>query len=89
MKPGAPLALLLLLLPRLAQACPMCANQRPGGVARTVALGVMLLLPFAIAWLVFGALRRTSRGALGTDATARAATDAGGERAGGLRELNP
>jgi hypothetical protein len=47
-----------LLLPRLAAACPMCASQHPGGTARIAALGVMLLLPFAIACVVFGALRR-------------------------------
>lgn len=48
-----------LLLPRLAEACPMCASQQPGGPARVAALGGMLLLPFAIALVVFGVLRRT------------------------------
>jgi hypothetical protein len=51
--------LALLLLPRLAQACPMCANQQSGGVARIAALGLMILLPFSIALLVFRALRRS------------------------------
>lgn len=36
----------------------MCASQQHGGAARVAALGGMLLLPFAIAFIVFGALRR-------------------------------
>jgi hypothetical protein len=47
-----------MLLPRLAEACPMCASQHPGGTARIAALGVMLLLPFAVVFVVFRALRR-------------------------------
>jgi hypothetical protein len=47
-------------LPRLAEACPTCASQQPGGTARVAALGVMLLFPFAIGFVVFGALRRAS-----------------------------
>jgi hypothetical protein len=54
------LALAILVLPRLADACPTCASQQPGGTARIAALGVMLLLPFAIGFVVFGALRRAS-----------------------------
>jgi hypothetical protein len=53
-------AFAILVLPELAEACPMCASQQPGGTARIAALGVMLLLPFAIAFIVFGALRRAS-----------------------------
>jgi hypothetical protein len=53
-------AFAILVLPRLAEACPTCASQQPGGTARIAALGVMLLLPFAIAFVVFGALRRAS-----------------------------
>jgi hypothetical protein len=44
-------------LPRLAEACPMCASQQPGGGARIAALGVMMLIPFAIAFLLFRVLR--------------------------------
>ena len=54
----ASVAFASLLLPRLAEACPMCASQQPGGPARVAALGGMLLLPFAIAFVVFGVLRR-------------------------------
>ena len=50
----------VLLLPRLAEACPMCASQQHGGTARVAALGVMLLLPFAVVFVVFGVLRRAS-----------------------------
>jgi len=79
------------LLPRFAQACPMCASQQPGGVARIVALGLMLLLPFSIAFLVFRALRRAGEpGARATSTRPAAArTDASGERASTLRELSP
>lgn len=55
---AAALAFTLVLLPRLAAACPMCASQQPGGTARIVALGLMILLPFSIAFVVFQALRR-------------------------------
>jgi hypothetical protein len=51
-------AFAVLLLPRLAAACPMCASQHPGGTARLALLGAMLLLPFAVAFVVFRALRR-------------------------------
>jgi hypothetical protein len=51
-------ATVALLFPRLAEACPMCASQQPGGAARIAALGVMLLLPFAVVVVVVGALRR-------------------------------
>src|SRR5262245_20653814 len=55
---GRCLAVLMLVLPRLAEACPMCASQQPGGVARIVALGVMMLSPFAMAYVMFRPLRR-------------------------------
>jgi hypothetical protein len=84
----SPTALALLLLPRLAEACPMCAGQQPGGVARVVALGVMLLLPFSIAFVVFGALRRAGARTTAGDARGRAVTDAGRERASRTRELS-
>jgi hypothetical protein len=54
----APLALAMLVLPGVAAACPMCASQQPGGTARVVALGLMIVLPFAIAGFVFRALGR-------------------------------
>ena len=87
MKAAAPAVFATLLFPRLAEACPMCASQQPGGVARILALGVMLLLPFSIAFVVFRALRRgceltTEEGSVGR----AAATAADGERAGALRE---
>jgi len=66
---------------------------------RIVALGVMILLPFGIACVVFGALRRTGRlstgrlstgrATTGRDPSGRAASAADSERAGGMRELRP
>jgi hypothetical protein len=53
-------AFAILILPQLAEACPTCASQQPGGTARIAALGMMLLLPFGIGFVVFGALRRAS-----------------------------
>ena len=84
--PVAPVAFALLLLPRLAEACPTCASQQPGGVARIVALGVMLLLPFSIACVVFRALRRAGGPTTEEDSRGRAASDAGSEPAAVLRE---
>lgn len=86
---SAAVVVAMLLLPQLADACPMCSNQQPGGVARVVALGLMILLPFAIACVVFGALRRTRGLATGKDSVGRTATPAASERAGRVRELNP
>lgn len=74
------------LLPGLARACPMCASQQPGGSTRIVALGLMLVLPFAIAYVVFAAL---SRSAWVRESSGRAVTAAGGERARALREPSP
>ena len=48
---------LILAFPRLAEACPTCAGKEPGGPARIVALGAMILLPFGIAFVVWRALR--------------------------------
>lgn len=76
------------LLPRLAGACPMCASQQPGGVARIVALGLMILLPFSIAFVVFRALRRAEAGSE-APSDGRAATRASSERAGAMRESSP
>jgi hypothetical protein len=49
---------LILAFPQLAEACPTCAGKEPGGPARIVALGAMMLLPFGIAFAVWRALRR-------------------------------
>jgi hypothetical protein len=52
---------LLLAFPQLAEACPTCAGVEPGGPARIVALGAMILLPFGIAFAVWRALRSADR----------------------------
>jgi hypothetical protein len=64
----------------------MCANQQPGGVARIVALAMMILLPFSIAWVMFQALRRASGSVTEGGSRRRAADDAGSEREGRMRE---
>lgn len=87
MKAWAPAAVAVLLLPRLADACPMCAGQQPGGVARIVALGLMLLLPFSIAVVVHRALRRSTPPMIGQTSSAQV-NNARGERADGVRELS-
>lgn len=87
MKAWAAAAVALLLLPRLAQACPMCAGQQPGGVARIVALGVMMLLPFSIAVVVHRTLRRSARPTI-EHAPSAQIHDARGEPASGARELS-
>jgi len=48
---------LILTFPQLAEACPTCAGKEPGGSARIVALGAMILLPFGIAFALWRALR--------------------------------
>jgi hypothetical protein len=75
-------AFAVLILPRFAEACPQCASQQAGGVARIVALGLMMLLPFGVAFVVFGALRRASK-LVPEREMGRAAT-AGSEPAGGM-----
>lgn len=65
----------------------MCASQQPGGVARIVALGVMLLLPFSIAYILFKTLRRAGGGTAGEGAPRQPSADAGAPS--GMRELNP
>ncbi len=57
---AAAFAVLAWLLPRLAEACPACAGRGPGGPSRIIALGIMILLPFAIAVIVFRLIRRAN-----------------------------
>lgn len=47
---------LIVCFPQLAEACPTCAGKEPGGPARIVALGVMILLPFGIAFVMWRVL---------------------------------
>ena len=41
-----------------AAACPQCAGRSDGGVGGVIALGVMIVLPFAIVALAWPAIRR-------------------------------
>jgi hypothetical protein len=36
------------LVPVIAQACPVCAQGESGGVARKIALGLFIFLPFVV-----------------------------------------
>lgn len=86
---AAALAFGAALVPRLAEACPMCASQQPGGVARIVALGLMILVPFSIAFVVFRALRRAGGAAVDERPRLADATRAGGSRGRAMREPRP
>lgn len=46
-----------LLAPAAALACPYCATRSGGGIGQSVALGLFLLLPFAVAGVVYSVLR--------------------------------
>lgn len=46
--------------PGSALACPACAGNSDGGVAKIVALGAMILLPFAITGFVVRAIRNAT-----------------------------
>jgi hypothetical protein len=48
----------IVAFPQLAEACPTCAGKEPGGTARIVALGAMILLPFGIAFALWKVLGR-------------------------------
>jgi hypothetical protein len=78
-------AVATLLLPRLAEACPMCASQHPGGTARIAALGAMLLLPFAVVFVVSRALRRAG----GLTASVNASRSRWGRLSFGLSSFRP
>jgi hypothetical protein len=51
-------ALGVLLAPAVALACPYCATGSGGGIGQSIALGAFLLLPFAVAGVVYSVLRR-------------------------------
>ena len=53
----------LAVAPEVALACPACAGNSDGGIAKIAALGAMIVLPFAIVGFVIRALRNaTPRG---------------------------
>lgn len=54
----ASFAALAVALATPAIACPQCAGRSDGGVGAVIALGVMILLPFAIVALAWPAIRR-------------------------------
>jgi len=54
---AAAAAALCVMAPRIAQACPSCAGREDGGVGRIVLLGLMIVLPFFIAYIVYRVIR--------------------------------
>jgi hypothetical protein len=55
------LVLFLCALPALAHACPACVGQQDRWSFALKALGVMILFPFLVAYLVIRAIRRAHR----------------------------
>jgi hypothetical protein len=54
-------ASLALLAPLTASACPYCAANNQSGVGGTIALGALILLPFAVVATVLKLLRSEGR----------------------------
>lgn len=50
-------AAIAVAVPAIAQACPSCAGRNEGGVGRIIVLGIMIILPFAIAGVVYRVIR--------------------------------
>lgn len=48
-------------VPAIAQACPVCAQSESGGVARKIALGAMIFLPFVVVTTILLILRSAIR----------------------------
>ena len=48
---------IVVLFPRIAEACPQCVSKEPGGSWKIAALGVMIVLPFAITYFVVRTIR--------------------------------
>lgn len=55
------LALALVLLPELASACPACLGNQRAFTGPLKALAVMIVLPFFVAAVVYGVIRRATR----------------------------
>jgi hypothetical protein len=71
-------ALLALVAPAVAAACPQCAGRSDGGIARALVLGAFVMVPFAIVTAVLRVIRAGER-----DDTRPARAAAAGARAAG------
>ncbi len=49
------------LVPAIAMACPVCAQNEAGGVGRKVALGLFIFLPFVVVGTILFILRSAIR----------------------------
>jgi len=56
-------ASMLVLAPAIAEACPSCAGRETGGYGRIIVLGIMILLPFAIAAVLYKLIRGANQAA--------------------------
>jgi len=52
------LAVALVALPALAEACPQCASREGSGMATVFMLGSMILLPFGVFFVVLRVVKR-------------------------------
>lgn len=50
-----------LLVPAIAQACPVCAQSESGGIGRKIALGLFIFLPFVVVGTILFILRNAAR----------------------------
>lgn len=58
MRLGTSVAAIVVLLPRIADACPACASSQNGGSGEVVLVGVLVALPFVIAGVIgYGIVR--------------------------------
>lgn len=53
----------------LAEACPACASRQDGGSGQTIALGALLVVPFAVSAGVFRFIRASGASVNGADDT--------------------
>ena len=50
-----------LVVPALAEACPVCAQSESGGIGRKIALGLFIFLPFVVVGTILFILRQAAR----------------------------
>jgi len=53
---------LVLLAPGVAAACPACARDGDGVLAKSIMVAAIIVLPFLLAAVVYRAIRRVERG---------------------------
>lgn len=66
---GALSGLSALFAAGLAEACPACASRQDGGSGQTIALGALLVVPFAVSATVIRFIRSSGASVNGADDT--------------------